>query len=110
MDRRIRRQIRKILEEGTGDHRSVIVRMVGPQRDVSPMLQDACRVLRTRSLALTARDSLPADRQPEHTATSATPRPLIRSDRRALKGSLSAQVTPTRAPRKPQQVKDQTLE
>jgi hypothetical protein len=83
MNERIERQIQEILEEGTGEHRSVIVRMAGQPRNVRPILQEASKALDRRRVALTARDSLPEDRQPEQIATTATPQPLIRSDPQA---------------------------
>lgn len=111
MNDRIERQVRKIVEEGPGGpQRSVIVRMAGPQQEAKPMLQAASRILRNRRISLTARDSLPADRQPEQTATRATPRPLQSRDPQALKGSLSAQVGTALSPQEPQHLKARALE
>src|SRR5918995_2595502 len=109
MNERVEQQIQKIVEEKTGDRRSVIVRMAGPQQDARPMLQAASKIVRNRSVLLTARDSLPADRAPEQTASRAMPQPFISGDPQALKGSLSVGV-PSMGPRESQQLKAQALQ
>jgi len=109
MNERIKRQIRKIVEEKSGERRSVIVRMANPQEEARPMLEAASKVVRNRSVLLTARDSLPAERVPGQTASRATPKPFISSDPQALKGSLSVGA-PSMGPRETQQLKAQALQ
>src|SRR3712207_5639017 len=110
MNERIKRQIRNIVEEKSGERRSVIVRMANPQEEARPRLEAASKVVRNRSVLLTARDSLPADRgAPGQTASRATPKPFISSDPQALKGSLSVGA-PSMGPREPPHLKAQALE
>ena len=87
-------------DAAAGARRSVIVRMANAPADVDRLAQVGAGVIRQRNLALSARDCLPPDREPEATVTRATPRPLLRADEAALKGSLLAQAPPP-APRRP---------
>jgi subtilisin family serine protease len=76
----------------SSDRRSVIVRMAHPPSEITETAQGATAALRRRSLALSARDCLPPDRSPSTTTSRATPRPQVRADAEALKGSLLVQA------------------
>lgn len=59
MNRRLARQVERILDEGSGSHRSVIVRMKLPETDEETLLGAVVGAIQRRSLLLTARDILP---------------------------------------------------
>ena len=59
MTRRLARQVERILDEGSGSHRSVIVRMKLPETDEETLLRAIVGAIQRRSLLLTARDILP---------------------------------------------------
>jgi subtilisin family serine protease len=84
----LERQIRRLVE-GSDGTRSVIIHMQDPSEDTQKLLLTAGEALQRRSLSLTARDCLPADREPANTATVATPRPALRIDADSVRGSLS---------------------
>jgi subtilisin family serine protease len=109
MTERLEEQIEQVIDQGRGERRSILVRMAGPLRESSSVLQNASRILRKRSVALTARDSLPVDRDPEQTATRAMPRPFVRSDQSALEANLSVQAAAIK-PRDQGQLKAQALQ
>jgi subtilisin family serine protease len=57
--KRLKEQVEQILDEGTGERRSVIVRMEDPDTRVDALVGIATEAIRIRPLALTARDVLP---------------------------------------------------
>lgn len=59
MNRRLAGQVERILDEGSGSHRSVIVRMKLPEADEETLLGAVVGAIQRRSLVLTARDILP---------------------------------------------------
>ena len=91
MTKRLARQVERILDEGSGSHRSVIVRMKLPERDEETLLGVVAGAIQRRTLLLTARDILPA-----HPGLVAGPDRGDPSDRarEALRqeGGLAAQV------------------
>jgi subtilisin family serine protease len=91
------------------DRRSVIVRMGHPPSEITETAQGATEALRRRSLALSARDCLPPDRAPGATSSRATPRPQVRADAEALKGSLLVQA-PTSTARDVDDLRDEVHE
>ena len=60
MTRRLARQLERILDEGSGSHRSVIVRMKLPERDEETLLGAVAHAVQRRALLLSARDIFPA--------------------------------------------------
>ena len=59
MTNRLVRQVERILDEGSGNHRSVIVRMKLPEKDEETILGVVANAIQRRALLLTARDVLP---------------------------------------------------
>jgi subtilisin family serine protease len=90
----------------SSDRQSVIIRMAHPPHEITETAQGATAALRRRSLALSARDCLPPDRTPGQTSSRATPRPQVRADAAALKGSLLVQA-PTSAARDVDDLRDE---
>jgi subtilisin family serine protease len=105
----LHRQIDDILLGGRGETRSVIVQMVMPDHDRDVLGRSAVRALRQRTLALTARDCLPAQVDVPQQA-AATPRPHLHADRDAAVGSLSAQVVAEDIEDGVEDVRAQTIE
>jgi subtilisin family serine protease len=68
--------------------------MANAPEEVDRLAQAGARAIRQRNLALSARDCLPPDRDPDRTTTKATPRPLAPANEEALKGSMLAQAPP----------------
>lgn len=87
----MRRQVDRILRDGEGDIRRVIVAMATPAEDRSALIQTVAGALAQRSLAFSARDCLPVQRDVPQESV-AMPRPMVRADRDAVRGSLSAQI------------------
>jgi subtilisin family serine protease len=58
--RRLHEQVERIIDEGTGERRSVIVRMAEPQDDITVLVGIATDAIRARALSRTARDILPS--------------------------------------------------
>ena len=94
MTNRLARQVERILDEGSGNHRSVIVRMRLPEKDEETILGVVASAIQRRALLLTARDVLPT-----HLDRMAGPNRGTPSDRarEALRdeGGLAAQVAAT---------------
>ena len=60
MTRRLAGQLERILDEGSGNRRSVIVRMKLPEKDEETLLGVVVHAIQRRALLLSARDLLPA--------------------------------------------------
>ncbi|MDQ3379556.1 MAG: hypothetical protein M3546_04435 [Actinomycetota bacterium] len=60
LTKRVHEQIEKVIDEGTGERRSVIVRMAEPEDDVTTLGGIATDAIRTRRLCRTAREILPS--------------------------------------------------
>ena len=94
MTRRLTRQVERILDEGSGNHRSVIVRMKLPEKDEETLLGVVANAIQRRALLLTARDVLPADLDrltpPDRGAPSDRASEALRDE-----GGLAAQVAAT---------------
>jgi subtilisin family serine protease len=88
------RQIDRIRQEGFGNTRSVIIEVATRRPGTQSLSDHASEALRARSLALTARDCLPAEQPEVSSQTVAMPRPKLEADSRAVLGSLSAQIEP----------------
>lgn len=94
---RLDRNVERVKEEVVGEESaSLIVRVANTQPGMH-VLETASRALRSRGLAITARDCLPEDRARTKTATRATPAPQLRTDADALESSMSVQAHPTTA-------------
>ena len=95
--RKLERQVDRILAEGSGDRRSVLIQVSDPAEDRGALLRAASTALTQRALVLTARDCLPVQR--EDTAQLGTiPRSRPTTEPSGLSGSLSTQVHSTTAP------------
>lgn len=94
MTNRLVRQVERILDEGSGNHRSVIVRMKLPEKDEETILGVVANAIQRRALLLTARDVLPThlDRMvlPDRGTPSDRARKALRDE-----GGLAAQVAAT---------------
>jgi len=77
MTRRVARQLERILDEGSGSHRSVIVRMQRPEKDEETLLGAVAHAIQRRALLLSARDILPA--HPDRLVGAAGETPSVRS-------------------------------
>ena len=62
---RIRKQVERILDEGSGERRQVIVRLQAPADVKRSLISLAADAIQQRTLALTARDVLPPARDPD---------------------------------------------
>jgi subtilisin family serine protease len=58
--KRLHEQVERIIDEGSGERRSVIVRVVEPQDDLTVLVGTATDAIRARSLSRTAREILPS--------------------------------------------------
>ena len=91
MTRRLAGQLERILDEGSGSHRSVIVRMKLPEKDEETLLGAVARAIQRRALLLSARDILPA--HPDRLVGPAGETPSDRSGEAVgEEGGLAAQV------------------
>jgi len=63
MEPPIKTQVEKILDEGSGDHRSVIVRLGDREENQEPLLRLATDAIRRRNMSFSARDVLPEERR-----------------------------------------------
>ncbi len=94
MTRRLASQVERILDEGSGSHRSVIVRMKLPETDEETLLGVIAGAIQRRTLLLTARDILPARLDlmagPDRGIPSDRAREALREE-----GGLAAQVAAT---------------
>jgi subtilisin family serine protease len=91
----LHQQVEKIIDEGTGTRRSVIVRMDEPGEDVNALVETAGDAIRARRLSLTAREILPSQGEAVR-GKRISPR-----DRRALAQdhvSSAAQVAASQVP------------
>ena len=81
--RRLHEQVERIIDEGTGSRRSVIVRMAEPQDGdgVTVLVGTATDAIRARRLSLTARDILPSSAE---VVRGKTPGKLSARERRVL--------------------------
>lgn len=59
MDNVLKKQVERIIDEGVGSHRSVIVQMKSDETTTRKLLEAAGEAIRRRSLSTTARDMLP---------------------------------------------------
>jgi subtilisin family serine protease len=87
----LREQVERIIDEGVGTRRSVIVRMAEPGADIGALIGTAGEAIRARRLSQTARDILPSQGEAVREKTSG----LSPRNRRALASdhvSASAQV------------------
>ena len=60
MSQRLKKQVEKILDEGTGDRRNVIIKLASSEDAVASLLRTASAATGRRNLAISARDMLPA--------------------------------------------------
>ena len=97
MIHRLARQVERILDEGSGNHRSVIVRMKLSEKDEETLLGAVAHAIQRRALLLTARDVLPAQSDrlapPDRGTPSEQAREALREE-----GGLAAQVAATAIP------------
>ncbi len=94
MTHRLARQVERILDEGSGNYRSVIVRMKLSERDEETLLGAVAHAIQRRALLLSARDILPA-----HLERLVVPAGETTSDRSGKapeeEGGVAAQVAAT---------------
>jgi subtilisin family serine protease len=96
--KRLEQRVAKIIEEGSGPRRSVIVRMAEPEESVNVLVGTATETIRARRLSLTARDILPSSAE---TVRGKTPGKLSSKERRVLaedQMSAVAQVAAANVP------------
>jgi subtilisin family serine protease len=89
-DPQVRKMVEQILEEGEGPRRSVIVQMGGPSAHARRLLETATEAIQKRTLALTARDVLPAS--VEAVGAPGKPGPRQKKELRAAGLSMASQA------------------
>jgi hypothetical protein len=86
-------QVEKILDEGEGEERSVIVQMSSPdEKKKDLMVRTASEVIQKRHLTLTPRDLLPASLDQMRRGRAGKPTPAARRQLLTVEKSFSAQM------------------
>lgn len=86
-------QVEKILDEGEGEERSVIVQMTSPdEKKKDLMVRTASEVIQKRYLTLTCRDLLPASLDQMRRGRAGKPTPAARRQLLTVEKSFSAQM------------------
>lgn len=91
----VKEQVERIIDEGEGSHRSVIVQMASDERATDRLLSIAAEVHRHRNLSISARDLLPAPLAELEVVTKAAgkrPAAVARRTPASAEASLALQV------------------
>ena len=82
MDKHIRKQVERIIDEGEGPYRSIIVQMATDDETAQSLIETGSEAVRRRSMSTSARDVLPAKARAMTTVRSSE---QTRSERMALR-------------------------
>lgn len=104
MKSRIESQVERIIDEGSGRRRSVIVQMDSRREGFDALIEGACEAVRERALVASARDLLPAPASAHQRGKGGKLSAAQRRKLRSAAASFTSQValaTASSAPRRP---------
>ena len=93
MSNYVEKQIQKVLDEGQGRTRHVIVQMRYEPEDLDELLNTASQAMRRRSMAISARSVLPAEARyfrKDSSLTAATRKKNLRGAKRSMAAQVGA--------------------
>ncbi|MCK4782777.1 MAG: hypothetical protein KAV87_03425, partial [Desulfobacteraceae bacterium] len=96
MRKKLKEQVDKILDEGTGKRRGVIVRMTPPEK-IDVLMRTASNAMQKRNLSLNARDVLPVSLDDMVLPKSGRRSPSAQRHIKAAKSSVASQMAMAKA-------------